>query len=50
MKQIKIYFEDFWPSFDIENNCFTQLLRQEYELVIDKNPDYLFFPFLAIII
>lgn len=43
MKQIKIYFEDFWPGFDIENNFITKIIRQEYELVIDDNPDYLFF-------
>jgi hypothetical protein len=43
MKRIKIYFEDFWPGFDIESNFITEFLRQEYVVVIDNNPDYLFF-------
>lgn len=43
MKQIKIFFEDMWQSFDAENNFITKILRKEYEVVIDENPDYLFF-------
>ncbi|MDR1683620.1 MAG: glycosyltransferase, partial [Candidatus Symbiothrix sp.] len=43
MKRIKIYFEDFWQGFDIESNFIIELLRQEYVVVIDNNPDYLFF-------
>jgi hypothetical protein len=43
MKQIKIYFEDFWTPFDIHNNFIIDLLKTEYNVVIDKNPDYLFF-------
>jgi hypothetical protein len=43
MKQIKIYFEDFWPGFDIENNFITKILHREYDVIIDNNPDYLFF-------
>jgi hypothetical protein len=43
MKQIKIYFEDFWPGFDAENNFITSILRLEYNVIIDPNPDYLFF-------
>ena len=43
MKQIKIYFEDFWEGFNAENNFITNPLRAEYDVLIDKNPDYLFF-------
>jgi hypothetical protein len=45
MRQIKIYFEGFWAGFDISNNFITNLLRKDggYEIVIDPNPDYLFF-------
>jgi hypothetical protein len=43
MKQIKLYFEDFWPGFDAENNFITNILKQEYEVILDENPHYLFF-------
>jgi hypothetical protein len=43
MKPIKIYFEDFWPGFDIENNFIIKLLKQENEVIIDNKPDCLFF-------
>jgi len=43
MKQIKIYFEDFHPGMDIEHNFITNILKNEYDIIIDKNPDYLFF-------
>ena len=40
---LKIYFEDFWTSFDVNENFITKILQKHYTLVIDKNPDYLFF-------
>jgi hypothetical protein len=43
MKQIKIFFEDFWSGFNPLDNFITELLQREYEVVIDSNPDYLFF-------
>jgi hypothetical protein len=43
MRQIKIFFEDFWPKFDPSDNFIINILRREYEIVIDPNPDYLFF-------
>ena len=43
MKQIKIYFEDFWPDFNSEDNFIIKILRQEYKVILDENPDYLFF-------
>lgn len=43
MKQIKIYFEDFWSDFIIHDNFIINILKKEYEVTVDKNPDYLFF-------
>ena len=43
MKPIKIYFEDFWEGFNVENNFIMNLLRNEYEIILDEKPDYLFF-------
>ncbi|MFA5512188.1 MAG: glycosyltransferase family 10 [Candidatus Kapaibacterium sp.] len=42
--KIRIYFTDFWNNFDIHDNYFTHLLRDSYEIIIDKlNPDFLFY-------
>ena len=44
MKQIKIYFEDFWPEFNRAKNFITEILQNYYEIIIEpKKPDYLFF-------
>lgn len=43
MKKIKINFVDFWTGFDKTNNYFYNLLSQKYDLVIDENPDILFY-------
>lgn len=43
MKEIKINFEDFWPGFDKTNNYFYNLLIQKYKVIIDDNPDLLFY-------
>jgi len=44
MKQIKIYFEDFWPEFNHVENFITKILQDYYEVIIEpKDPDYLFF-------
>jgi hypothetical protein len=43
-KVLRIWFTDFWPYFDPNNNYFINLLRQHYEVFLDdKNPEYLFF-------
>jgi alpha(1,3/1,4) fucosyltransferase len=42
-KKIKINFMNFWEGFNPENNFFTNLLRRNYEVVIEDNPDYLFY-------
>ena len=42
-KKIKIDFSDFWGGFDKTNNYFYNLLKEEFDVVITDNPDYLFF-------
>lgn len=42
-KTIKIDFVDFWTDLDKENNFFTNILKKYYNVVISKNPDYVFF-------
>jgi hypothetical protein len=43
MKKIRINFTDFWPGFDKTNNYFYNLLKEEFDIEISNNPDYLFF-------
>jgi hypothetical protein len=42
-KKIKINFTDFWGGFDKTNNYFYNLLKDEFDVEISNNPDYLFF-------
>ncbi|SDW71982.1 glycosyltransferase family 10 domain-containing protein [Flavobacterium degerlachei] len=43
MKNIRVNFVDFWPGFKKENNYFYNLLVQEYDVIIDDEPDFLFY-------
>jgi hypothetical protein len=43
MKEIKINFVDFWPNYDKTDNYFYNLLILRYDVVIDENPDLLFY-------
>ena len=43
MKKIKINFTDFWGNFDKENNDFSNILREKFDVEISDNPDYLFY-------
>ena len=44
MKKIKIWFCDFWPLFDIENNFIIETLRKNYIVELDKRaPEYIFY-------
>lgn len=43
MKEIKINFTDFWPDLDKTNNYFYNLLSEQYNVIIDENPDLLFY-------
>jgi hypothetical protein len=43
MKEIKINFVDFWPGFDKTNNYFYNLLIDKYIVLIDENPDFIFY-------
>ena len=42
-KKIKIDFSDFWAGFDKTDNYFYNLLKEEFDVEISSNPDYLFF-------
>jgi hypothetical protein len=41
--RLKIYFSDFWHGFDIHDNIFINLLKDNFDVTVDKNPDILFF-------
>lgn len=43
MREIKVFFVDFPLGFLIENDFFYQFLCRYYNVVIDPNPDYLFY-------
>jgi hypothetical protein len=42
-KKIKIEFSDWWSGFDKTDNYFYNLLKEEFDVEISNNPDYLFF-------
>lgn len=42
-KKIKINFVDFFRGFDKENNQFTNILRERYDVEISDTPDYIFY-------
>ena len=42
-KKIRVDFSDFWGGFDKTNNYFYNLLKEEFDIEISSNPDYLFF-------
>jgi hypothetical protein len=42
-KTIKIYFVDFWNGFDPKENFFIKRLQLIYNVVLDINPEYLFY-------
>lgn len=43
-KQIRIYFTDFWATFNINDNYFLNLLKNDFDVIIDsENPEFLFY-------
>lgn len=46
-RQIKIAFARFWPGFDPQDNLFTRLLRQSYDVCFDGAPDLVFYSVFA---
>jgi hypothetical protein len=42
-KKIKIDFSDFWGGFNKTDNYFYNLLKEEFDVEISNNPDYLLF-------
>jgi hypothetical protein len=42
--KIKLFFTDFWPVFDPEDNYFIDLLSPEFDIELDEeNPDFLIY-------
>jgi len=41
--KIKINFIDFWGGFNPNDNYFTNILKEDFDVEISNNPDYLFF-------
>ena len=42
-KAIKINFKYFWNTFNPQNNCFTNALSKNYNVIISDKPDYMFY-------
>ncbi len=43
MEELKIYYVDFWKSFEPEKCIFTKVLEKKYHVVLDeKDPDFVF--------
>ncbi|MDH7463660.1 glycosyltransferase family 10 [Chitinophagaceae bacterium 26-R-25] len=43
-RDIRLYFADFWPGFDVNNNFFLQLLLPHYNIIIDPvSPEFLIY-------
>jgi hypothetical protein len=40
-KPIRIWFSDMWPNFDFEHNYFTWHLKQNFNIEINRKPDFL---------
>lgn len=47
MRKISLGFRGFWPEFEIENNCFVDILKREYEIDFSDKPDYIFCSFFS---
>lgn len=42
-RTVKCWFVDFWKGFNPYDNVFTQLLRKDYNVVLDeRDPDFIF--------
>ena len=50
-KKLKIYFTDFWLTFNKTDNYFTNIISDEFDIEVTKsNPDILFYSVLAMIL
>ena len=50
METLRIYFADFWKSFDMQDNYFWNLLSERYRLVLDPvQPEILFYSYLGLL-
>lgn len=49
METLRIYFADFWKTFDMQDNYFWNLLSERYQLILDaENPEILFYSYLGL--
>ena len=49
METLRIYFADFWKSFDMQDNFFWNLLSERYRLILDpKQPEILIYSYLGL--
>jgi alpha(1,3/1,4) fucosyltransferase len=49
METLRIYFADFWKSFDMQDNYFWNLLSERYRLILDpEQPEILFYSYLGL--
>jgi len=49
MDTLRIYFADFWESFDMQDNYFWNLLSERYHLILDpEQPEILFYSYLGL--
>jgi len=43
MEELKIFYVDFWKTFEPEDCVFTKILRTKYHVIFDdQNPDFVF--------
>lgn len=43
MKELRIFYVDFWKGFSMEDFLFTEILKKHYQVVLDdKNPEIIF--------
>ncbi|MDR2657097.1 MAG: hypothetical protein LBB86_04650, partial [Oscillospiraceae bacterium] len=42
MEKLRVWFTDFWPTFDPNNNPFLDALGKRYDVDVTQPPDVLF--------
>jgi len=43
-KKLKLFFSDFWSVFNIEDNLFLNLIKDDFDIELtDQSPDFLFY-------
>ena len=43
-ESLRVFFVDFWPQFQLENNFIINTLKLRYDVILDeKRPQFIFF-------